>query len=127
MLSALCDAPEIFSDCDVIWFVDNEAACSTLVRGASRESDVNDIAELTHLHSLKLRCRIWYEWIDSKSNPSDGLSRQGLDCPLFGTRAAEATEPQWGRHTARLRPIGPLAALVSGRAFVFARKLTLRP
>ena len=22
--------------------------------------------------------RIWYEWIDSKSNPADGLSRDGL-------------------------------------------------
>ena len=26
--------------------------------------------------------RTWYEWIDSKSNPSDGLSREGITCPV---------------------------------------------
>ena len=26
-------------------------------------------------------CRAWFEWIDSKSNPSDGLSRDGLEDP----------------------------------------------
>ena len=25
-----------------------------------------------------LRARVWLEWIDSKSNPADGLSRLGL-------------------------------------------------
>ena len=27
---------------------------------------------------LKYHIRIWYEWIDSNSNPADGLSRDGL-------------------------------------------------
>ena len=36
------------------------------------------MAELLHALCLILRCRLWVEWIDSESNPSDGLSRDGL-------------------------------------------------
>lgn len=64
-------------DCDVLWFVDNEAACSSLVRGASKEEDVASIAGAAHLMMLQNRCRAWFEWIDSDSNPADGLSRDG--------------------------------------------------
>ena len=31
-----------------------------------------------HLMMGDLDCDIWWEWIDSDSNPSDGLSRAGL-------------------------------------------------
>ena len=27
---------------------------------------------------MQYDCRLWFEWIDSDSNPSDGLSRAGL-------------------------------------------------
>ena len=94
-LAALMDSPEVFANSDVLWFIDNEAACSTLIRGASREEDVGTIAELTHLHLLRLQCRVWFEWIDSKANPSDPLSRVGLECPLFGHLAREAKQPEW--------------------------------
>ena len=94
-LAALLDSPGIFANADVRWFIDNEAACSTLIRGASREEDVSTIAELTHLHLLRLSTRVWFEWIDSESNPSDGLSRLGLACPLFGAQARTAAQPDW--------------------------------
>ena len=29
---------------------------------------------------LRLEIRAWFEWVDSESNPSDGLSRLGLEC-----------------------------------------------
>ena len=33
---------------------------------------------------LSLRC--WFEWVDSDSNPSDGLSRVGLLCEFIAPR-----------------------------------------
>ena len=63
---------------DVVLFVDNEAAVSTLIRGTSCTEDSALMAELLHTLCLILRCRLWVEWIDSDSNPSDGLSRDGL-------------------------------------------------
>ena len=64
---------------DVIFFVDNEAAVAACIRGASRCDDVGLIVQAIQWEALKLDCRLWFEWIDSKSNPSDGLSRDGLD------------------------------------------------
>ena len=58
--------------------VDNEAAVAACIRGASRCDDVGLIVQAIQWEALKLECGIWFEWIDSKSNPSDGLSRDGL-------------------------------------------------
>ena len=106
--AALANHPQVFAHCDVRWFVDNESACSTLIRGASREEDVNGIAECTHLLAMRLNTRLWFEWVDSKANPSDGLSRQGLECPLFGSLAVHALQPAWqleAKYVARLRAV----------------------
>ena len=32
----------------------------------------------THLRCAQLSCRIWFEWLPTDSNPSDGLSRSGI-------------------------------------------------
>ena len=61
-----------------MWFIDNEAACSSMVRGGSTAEDVAEIAAIAHLLLLKFQIKVWFEWIDSDSNPSDGLSRDGL-------------------------------------------------
>ena len=70
--------PEILRGRDIIWFIDNEAATSALVRGASSQEDVHEIAQYAQLLFHLLGARIWFEWIDSDSNPSDGLSRDGI-------------------------------------------------
>ena len=77
-LVALLLMPELLRGPDVIWFVDNEAAVSSLIRGSSKSEDVGHLAAAVHVTCLELGVRIWYEWIDSKSNPADGLSRAGL-------------------------------------------------
>ena len=79
VLPVLC--PELVSNKDITWYIDNEAAVSSLIRGTSRSSDVGHIAASSQISLLKLGCRVWYEWIDSDSNPSDGLSRAGLADP----------------------------------------------
>ncbi|CAE8593271.1 unnamed protein product, partial [Polarella glacialis] len=70
---------ELLRGRDVVWFIDNTAALSILIKGASSLHDLNSIATVMHLLMAKVGCRIWFEWIDSDSNPSDGLSRDGLE------------------------------------------------
>ena len=64
---------------DLLWFVDNEAAVASLVRASSSELDVLFLVQQAHLQLHSLNTRVWFEWIDTESNPSDGLSRAGLD------------------------------------------------
>ena len=71
--------PSAFQDQDVMWFVDDEAACNTLIIGVCGPDDVAETACITHIQLHKLSCRVWFEWIASNSIPSDGLSRDGLE------------------------------------------------
>ena len=71
-------SPHLFSGRDVIWWIDNLSAMSSLVRGAARPEDIDIFASMAALQFAALRCRPWYEWVDSDSNPSDGLSRDGV-------------------------------------------------
>ena len=83
---------------DILWFVDNEAAASSLIRGSSRQVDVAGIVQCTHLLLAKAGSRCWFEWIDSKSNPSDGLSRDGISDTWTSTQGWELKEvkvPRW--------------------------------
>lgn len=70
--------PDILKGRDLLWFIDNQAAVAAAVKTASAEEDVFEIAHMTALLRARLQCRCWFEWIDSDSNPSDGLSRDGL-------------------------------------------------
>ena len=70
--------PEVLKSHDLPWFVDNEAAVASLIRGSTSELDVHLIAQCSLVRLAHLGCRLWLEWIDSESNPSDGLSRAGL-------------------------------------------------
>ncbi len=63
---------------DLLWFVVNEAACASLIRGTSGQEDVCQITYAAHLLTHHMSARAWFEWIDSKSNPADGLSRDGV-------------------------------------------------
>ena len=49
-----------------------------MVRGSTSADDVSLFIHLVHLKLMRINARGWFEWIDSDSNPSDGLSRAGL-------------------------------------------------
>lgn len=70
--------PDLLRHRDALWFVDNECAVSALIRASSRQPDIHQIAQFSQAAYHSLQCRVWFEWIDSASNPSDGLSRSGL-------------------------------------------------
>ena len=64
----------------MLLFVDNESAVAAIIRGATTATDARIIVETIHVLQLRLDIRLWVEWIDSKSNPADGFSREGIEC-----------------------------------------------
>ena len=81
-----------------MWFIDNEAAASCAIRGASSLPEVETAVQAAHLLWLHLGCRAGIEWIDSRSNPADGLSRAGLLHPWTrsqGWHLSSAQVPPW--------------------------------
>ena len=62
-----------------IWFIDNTAALMSLIRGRSDSPDLDRLAELIHATLFALQCWIYFEWVESESNWSDGISRYGFD------------------------------------------------
>ena len=85
-------APAFMRERDVVCFVDKEAVCASAIRGSSSAEDVSDVVETAALLNLKLGNRVWYEWIDSRSNISDGLSREGKECILANRICATIVE-----------------------------------
>ena len=66
-----------------IWFIDNLAALMSLIRGRSDVPDLERISHLIHIALFTLKVWIYWEWIPSKSNWSDAISRLGFDDPWF--------------------------------------------
>ena len=83
---------------DIIWLIDNESDTSCAIRGGSKVPEVEVAIQVAHLLWLHLGCRVWIEWIDSQSNPSDGLSRLGLEDPWTKSQdwiLEVCPEPPW--------------------------------
>ena len=68
---------DAFRACDIFWFIDNEAAASTLDGVTSSESDILFLVQQVLLTFHTLKIRVWFEWIDTEANLVDGLSRAG--------------------------------------------------
>ena len=71
---------DALADQDALWFIDNQSAVSSAIYGASKELDVHEISFVSAILRIRLDMKTFFEWIDSTSNPSDGLSRHGLAC-----------------------------------------------
>ena len=61
---------------DIVWFVDNTVALSGLVKGTSREPVNEKLIAHFWVAAFRLDARIWLEYVDSKSNWADGISRE---------------------------------------------------
>ncbi|OLP99622.1 hypothetical protein AK812_SmicGene17832 [Symbiodinium microadriaticum] len=94
---------DVFRNSDVLWFVDNEAAVSSLIKASSREDDVHDISLAAALVRSALCCRVWFEWVDSNSNPSDGLSRLGVLDPWSLDQGWDISEMEFPSRAYRSR------------------------
>ena len=62
-----------------MWYVDNTAALHALVKGRSKHSDLDRMAEVIHLALYTWNIWCYYEWVESCSNWADGISRTFAD------------------------------------------------
>ena len=76
---------------DVILFIDNEGACSNLVKGYSPQTDSSAIVGQFWLMACSLELNVYVDRVESKSNPSDGPSR--LDCSTLTSMGSIWTDP----------------------------------
>ena len=81
---------------DVIFFIDNQSVCGALAKGTSRSRDIQNLTTAWHFLALKLRCRIWIEWVPSESNPADMLSRE-YSAPFVpsSSKVDDMLIPEW--------------------------------
>ena len=99
--------PTLFAAQDVLWFVDNEAAVASLIRAGSSQLDVHLICQFAHMVLFRARARVWYEWVDSGSNPSDGLSRLGLKDPWTMLQNWSVREYDFAENLCQLTSLHP--------------------
>jgi len=63
-----------------IHFIDNASALGSLVKGSSSVMQQDVIVGYTWEYIARLDVLAWFDRVDSKSNPVDGLSRQDFSC-----------------------------------------------
>ena len=84
---------------DIIWFIDNRGAAEAMIKGASPQLDTTQMVLTIQLLFMALGCRVWVEWIDSKANPADCLSRDDADSEeavrTSGFLLFPPSEPPW--------------------------------
>lgn len=77
LLQALLTFLESFRHCTGVWFIDSIASLMALIKGRSDNADLDRMAFMIHLLLYHLDCFLWFEWVQSQSNWSDGISRVG--------------------------------------------------
>ena len=77
----------------VTWYVDNTSAVSALIKTCSPTADNSPMALVSGLMAARAQMRIWYEWVPTHQNESDGLSRDGYDDPYVQHQLATGA---WG-------------------------------
>ena len=63
------------------WYIDNVAALMALIRGRSSSPDLERLAHLVHIALFALNASIFWEYVPSKSNWADAVSRVGFQDP----------------------------------------------
>ena len=64
----------------------------------SKQCDLAHLVSIAHVLFCLFSCRVWFEWIDSSANPSDGLSREGEEDEMaarLGWNPQSVEPPPW--------------------------------
>ena len=69
----------LLQDCAWFHFIDNACALSSLIKGSSSVLSADCIASFTSDLAAKKNLWTWFDRVDTKSNPVDGLSRGDLE------------------------------------------------
>ena len=78
VFQAVVTFPDEFRHASGVWYIDNFASLMALIKGRSDNLDLDHLAQMIHLLLYHLHCSLWFEWVQSKSNWSDGISRDGF-------------------------------------------------
>ena len=73
---------EQFTNASAICFVDIMGVIHNIVNGTSRAIDAGAFTHALHTRMASLGTSVWWEYVPSKSNISDGGSRDGVLCSL---------------------------------------------
>ena len=74
-IGMLYSNPALFAGRRIIHFIDNAPALSNLVNGYSGKADVARLVNMFHLALLALGCEWYGEWVPSKANIADIMTR----------------------------------------------------
>ena len=69
-----------------VWWIDNTAALMALLKGTSNNPDLARMSQVIHLTLFAYRSWFYWEWIPSKSNWADAISRDGASDTWFRRR-----------------------------------------
>jgi hypothetical protein len=97
--------PSVIKNCLWLHFIDNSAAEASLIRGASSSLLGDHIIGLTWSHIQRDRVWAYFDRVESKANPLDGLSRRRFSGPWDGVKMIDF-------------PIDDLAAFASSLSLV---------
>ena len=81
LIFALTTRPDRFRGRRGVWFLDNSAALMAPIRGRSDAEDLERMSQIVHVLLFGLQCWMFFEWIPSKSNWADAISRLGFQDP----------------------------------------------
>ena len=73
--------PELLRGSLWLHFIDNNGALSCLIKGSASCIGTDTLVGMTWHTVGKLDVLPWFERVDTKSNPVDGISRKNLDGP----------------------------------------------
>ncbi|CAE7846314.1 unnamed protein product, partial [Symbiodinium necroappetens] len=111
---ALLGLPDRFRNRRGIWFLDNVASLMALVKGRSSSRDLENFAHMVHMLLLGLNTQMWFEYIPSKSNWADAISRLGRDDPWHVSQSFSTSVIRFPRVVRGLPP----AALLTLASFL---------
>ena len=81
VIVALVECASLFRNSRGLYFVDNVSALMAMVKGRSKVESLDSLARLGHFASFALGASAYYEYVQSDSNWSDEISREGLEGP----------------------------------------------
>ena len=70
----------LISHRNVLWFCDNSSVLGALVKGRSNDPVVHVLGQLMALFLFRINAIVWWEFVESEANWSDGVSRKGSGC-----------------------------------------------
>ena len=82
VMAAFLFFPQAFHKTSNICFVDNIGVICSVVKGDSRPADLANLVQALHFRMADLESLVWWEYVPSASNLSDGGSRVGTACEL---------------------------------------------